>query len=203
LELIFCISNPGQHLLRGPEQYRPRRELAWLPLTTDDLLLAGARWRETLSQTRHGGLDGAQQAILLEKPSKFPRRHFLRHPPSFTGGAFSPRTNHNCQVPAEQSRAEQSRTPPPSPSPSPSGPDQLLRYYHSSSPRAPLPFYGPPAVLETCRCRCRTLVFAYRGCRRDLFVPVAKRRHHLCAVNSVQYQREKVKRISIDARFCS
>jgi hypothetical protein len=55
-------------------------------------------------------------------------------------------------------------------------------------------------VLETCRCRCRTLVFAYRGCRRDLFVPVAKRRHHLCAVNSIQYQREKVKRISIYRR---
>lgn len=65
-------------------------------------------------------------------------------------------------VRSQQSRAEQSRTPPPSPSPSPSGPDQLLRYYYSSSPRAPLPFYGPPAVLETCRCRCRTLVFAYR-----------------------------------------
>jgi len=50
-------------------------------LTGGGILLAGPPWRETPSQTRHGG----QHAILLfRKASQVPRRHFLRHPPSST-----------------------------------------------------------------------------------------------------------------------
>jgi hypothetical protein len=119
---------------------------------------------------RHGM--AGNRPYFLKKPSKFQDVIFcviLHLPP-----VPFPTNKPHIQVPAEPH----------------SSLPHLVQINYSSSP---LPFYGPPAVSESCR--CRTVVFAYRGRRRHLFVRSQSDVTTFCAVNSIQ-RSENVKRIS-------